>query len=172
VAPAPSPAERELPSPVHVPSLAIPSPASAPMASPSAVSPHPGSKQPPLAARKPQPPVPATPPAPAAPAPPPPPPPSAPTSPPPPPSGLAASLAAKGQSLKVTESIKGKPSNSQSDLLQQIRSGISLKAGQQEIVEKNKEAAVDNSVGAILARRIALADSDSEEEESEEEWSD
>jgi methylthioribose-1-phosphate isomerase len=87
--------------------------------------------------------------------------------------GFAAALAAKGQSLKAAPEEAKKPTNSQSDLLQQIRSGISLKNAQQQVDDKKKEAApTDNSVASILARRIALADSDSDDEDSEEEWSD
>jgi hypothetical protein len=48
-----------------------------------------------------------------------------------------------------------------------------LKNAQQQVDDKKKEAApTDNSVASILARRIALADSDSDDEDSEEEWSD
>jgi hypothetical protein len=88
--------------------------------------------------------------------------------------GLAAALAAKGQSLKAAALEDKKPALSQSDLLQQISSGISLKnAPNATQVEEKKLAATDNSVASILARRIAIADSDDDEEEDEsEEWSD
>jgi len=79
--------------------------------------------------------------------------------------GLAAALA--GASLKSAGQIK--PKDTGSDLLNSIRQGISLKAV--ESTAPKAPIVQDNSVSAILSRRIAIAVSD-DEEDDEEEWSD
>ena len=107
------------------------------------------------------------------PTPPPPPVPAAPGAPPPPPSTLGGgglSLSAlQGARLKAVE-IKPKPADERTNLLESIRQkNVQLKsATERKLAERATE--VPKSVADILARRIAIVGSSSEEDE--EEWSD
>jgi len=123
----------------------------------------------------------------------PPPPPAAPDAPPPPPvpaelmaaagaasgaGGFAAALASK--QLRKTEPSTASPVkkvDARSTLMESIQKGLVLKSATERKIEKttgggsSTTAATPNSVAEILARRIAIVGSDSEEDESDEEWS-
>lgn len=109
--------------------------------------------------------------------PPPPPPPSAGGLPPPPPSA-----AAGGFSANILQSVKlsaPKPApepepDSRDGLLAAIRTGMNLRKTQHETKQEKKEANMGNDVASILARRIAVEFSDSEDDSdySDDDWSD
>ncbi|PRP80104.1 hypothetical protein PROFUN_12258 [Planoprotostelium fungivorum] len=117
----------------------------------------------------------AAPTAPAAPAPPPPP--SAPA-PPPPPSGgggggggMGSLAGALGNVSLNSAAARAKPVDERSSLLNQIKLGANLKSAQTRAVADTPAKEETNSVASILARRIAIAGSDSEsDEEDNEEW--
>lgn len=119
--------------------------------------------------------------------PPPPPPPSA-GMPPPPPSGVGAAppppppISAGGINTNILQSVKlsaPKPApepepDTRNDLLAAIRQGMNLRKTQQQTKEEKKEKSMGNDVASILARRIAMEFSDSEDDDdySDGEWSD
>lgn len=118
------------------------------------------------------------PPAPASGGPPPPPPPPPPPGPPPPSfNGPAAPPPPSGGGLAPTPKPAPAPepvSDARSDLLQAIRQGFNLRKVEAQR-EQEKKVDTGNDVAAILARRIAVECSDSEDDSSEfddDEWSD
>ena len=65
--------------------------------------------------------------------------------------------------------------DTRNDLLAAIRKGMNLRKTQQETKSEKKEANMGNDVASILARRIAMEFSDSEDDDddySDGEWSD
>ena len=136
---------------VQSPSSPLPSPPSVTPNMPSAVPPPP----PPLVGGGPPPP------------PPPPPPTGMPIPPPPLPTGMPA---ASGIIGKVVQSSPRAPAaqvdDSRNDLLNAIRHGMNLRKTQQITKEERKEH-IGNDVASILARRIAVEYSDSEDDDSD-----
>lgn len=119
----------------------------------------------------------------------PPPPPLVPAPPPPPPpmmnmdngdadsgspSGLAAAL--QNVSLKKSQTSEAKPVDERSNLLQAIRVGINLRKVEQKEKSAPAPSSGGNDVASILARRIAVEFSDSDESDStlasDEDWDD
>jgi len=113
-----------------------------------------------------------------------PPPPDAPAPPPPPipaelmaagaaSGGFAAALASKQLRKTTATSAAPKPPDAHSTLMQSIQKGLVLKSAveRKEGSKTTTTAATPNSVAEILARRIAIVGSSSEEDESDEEWS-
>ncbi len=101
--------------------------------------------------------------------------------PPPPPSdidmsgsgGLADQLKMRSQGLtKVTSQAQIKPVDARSDLLLSIQKGIQLtKTTERKVAEAPAPVeAAPLSVAQILARRIAIQGTSSEEEESDDDW--
>lgn len=142
--------------------------------SPTAFPAPPAPPPPPMAAAMPPPP----PPAPMGGGPPPPPPPPPPPGPPPPsfngpavpPPPSGGGLAAPPKPAPAPEPV----SDARSDLLQAIRQGFNLRKVEAQR-EQEKKVDTGNDVAAILARRIAVECSDSEDDSSEfddDDWSD
>lgn len=178
----PSQAPPPAPPPPPPPGMGIPPPppgfdappSPPPMTSSPTYPAPPAPPPPPMAATMPPPP----PPAPMGGGPPPPPPPPPPPGPPPPSfNGPAAPPPPSGGGLAPTPKPAPAPepvSDARSDLLQAIRQGFNLRKVEAQR-EQEKKVDTGNDVAAILARRIAVECSDSEDDSSEfddDEWSD
>ena len=136
---------------VQSPSSPLPSPPSVTPNMPSAVPPPP----PPLVGGGPPPP------------PPPPPPSGMPGPPPPPPTGMPATGGIIGKVVQSSPRASAAPvDDSRNDLLNAIRHGMNLRKTQQITKEERKEH-IGNDVASILARRIAVEYSDSEDDDSD-----
>lgn len=172
-----------------LPSNIDPAPAPPPALSP--LPPQEALPQPPPPAPSPPPPLALSPPPPPAPSPPPPPPPPAPPAPPPgqglllnkpssqqmsaPPTVTASQLQQKQQQLRKTVPV---PRDPRSDLLAAIKQGITLRRVEdsKRRVEAEKQQDMGDTVASILARRIAVQNSDSDDNDDDDdednEWDD
>lgn len=161
--------KRTAPRPAVVPSAPAPAASTSVPSAPGVVAPSPSAPAPaPVSFVAPAPaPIVAAPP-------PPPPPPKAPA--PPPMAPMAPKMPAARIVSQAPEQEHAQPESAPvggtSSLMSSIRTGVKLKSAQERTISNAPVKNEGLSVAAILARRIAIADSDDEEDDDDEDWSD